>query len=106
MPLRKGNPRSFRMSTRQVGDLWLVFWDKDTVYAQKGKVKVLYHRYYNHEHGFYTKHWRKFTNYASDKRNHPTIPKLNELAALHEINITVPRAMPILPPWEREEDES
>lgn len=104
MPKIEGN-RKFKRCTRQTGDLWLVFWTKETVFAQQGRVKVLYHRFYNHDPKFYYYHWRQFICYA--KMKEPlSIAKLNELAALHEINITVPRSMPILPPWERNKDES
>lgn len=104
MPKIEGN-KKFVRCTRQVGNLWLVFWDKETVYAQQGRVKVLYHRFCRREPGFYYYHWRQFIDYAKTRPN-ISIASLNEKAALHEINITVPRHMPILPPWEREEDES
>lgn len=83
----------FTRCIRRVGDIWLFFWTKDTVYAYDGKSIVLFNRWFDHERSSFTNRWHPFVTYAK-RGNGITMPKLIEKAASLDIGMTSTRSLP------------
>lgn len=87
-------PKEFTKRCRTVNGLFILFWDKDSIYVQDKRQIVCFHKWFARKKMFYSQNWRPLMRYCTENNN-PTLRKMCELAYSHDIEITHVDKLPV-----------